>query len=46
MTPQYNQMTEADRLMALEGAAFDRAFVAQMMKDNEEALEELHNGPL
>ena len=32
-------------LMALEGAAFDRAFVAQMIKDQEEAVEQLHNAP-
>ena len=28
--------------MAIEGAAFDRAFVEQMIKDHEEAVEAVH----
>jgi uncharacterized protein (DUF305 family) len=44
--PQQTQPTQSRTLMALEGAAFDRAFVAQMIKANEEALEEWRKGPL
>ena len=40
------QTAQSTTLTALEGAAFDRAFVAQMIKDNQEAVEALHNGPL
>jgi len=44
--PQPTETVQSRTLMALEGAAFDRAFVAEMIKANEEALEVLHRGPL
>ena len=43
---QQAPVAQPQALTALEGAAFDRAFVAQMIKDQEEAIEQLHNGPL
>ena len=44
--PQHTQAAQPWTTAALEGAAFDRAFVAQMIKDNEEAIEGLRNVPL
>jgi uncharacterized protein (DUF305 family) len=45
-SPQQAQAAKSTAMMALDGAAFDREFVAQMIKDHEQALEERHNGPL
>ena len=46
VAPQQPQTAQSRTQMALDGAAFDREFVAQMIKDNQEAVDALHNGPL
>ena len=46
VAPQQTQAAQSRTQMALEGAAFDRAFVAQMIQDQLDAVEQRHNGPL